>query len=211
MKVLAINGSPKAKGNTYHAIEMLGAELLKEGIELEIVHVGNQAIRGCTSCGMCAVNKNEKCIIETDIVNEIIQKAKDVDGIIISSPVYYSGIAGTMKSFLDRMFYVMGVNGSMLRHKVATAVVADRRSGGVSTFMQLNHYLTYSEMILATSNYWNVAFGRAPGEVVKDEEGTQIMRVLGKNMAWLLKLKEFGKEQVPAPERENKVFMHFIR
>lgn len=211
MKVLAINGSPKAQGNTYHAIMMVGEELKKQGIELEVVQIGDKKISGCLSCGACARNKNEKCIIEDDIVNETIQKMKAADGIIISSPVHYAGIGGTMKSFLDRAFYVSGVNGSLLRHKVGAAVVADRRSGGVSTFTQLNNFLNYSEMLMPTSNYWNVAFGRAPGEIEKDDEGHQIMRVLGKNMAWLMKLKEYGKDSVPAPERENKVYMSFIR
>lgn len=211
MKVIAINGSPKAKGNTYQAIMMVGEELKKEGIELEIVHVGNKRISGCLSCGACAKNQNEKCIIEDDIVNEAIQKMKEADGIIISSPVHYAAIGGTMKSFLDRAFYVSGVNGSLFRHKIGVAVVADRRSGGVTTFSQLNNYLNYSEMLMPTSNYWNVIFGRAPGEVEQDEEGKQIMRILGKNMVWLMKLKEFGKEHVPAPEKEKKVYMSFVR
>lgn len=211
MKVVAFNGSPKAEGNTYQAIMMVGEELKKEGIELEVVHVGNKMIRACLSCGGCIKSMNEKCSIPGDEVNEWLQKMKEADGIIISSPVHYAAIGGTMKSFLDRAFFVAGVNNSMLRHKVGAAVVADRRSGGVSTFTQLNNFLNYSEMLMPTSNYWNVIFGRAPGEVEQDEEGKQIMRVLGKNMAWLMKLKEYGKEGVPAPEREKKTYMSFVR
>lgn len=211
MKVLAFNGSPRKEGNTYHAIKMAAEELEKEGIEVEIIHVGNKAIRGCIACNGCARNQNEKCVIDTDEVNEWIQKMKEADGIILGSPVHYSSIGATMKSFLDRAFYVISSNGGMLRHKVGATVVAVRRSGGVTTFDQLNHYINYSEMLMATSNYWNVIHGTAPGEATSDEEGNQIMRVLGKNMAWIMKLVENGKGTVKEPEKENKVFTNFIR
>lgn len=211
MKVLAFNGSPRKEGNTYHAIKMAAEELEKEGIEVEIIHVGNKAIRGCIACNGCARNQNEKCVIDTDEVNEWIQKMKEADGIILGSPVHYSSIGATMKSFLDRAFYVISSNGGMLRHKVGATVVAVRRSGGVTTFDQLNHYINYSEMLIATSNYWNVIHGTAPGEATSDEEGNQIMRVLGKNMAWIMKLVENGKGTVKEPEKENKVFTNFIR
>jgi len=209
MKVVAFNGSPKKEGNTYQAIKTVAEELEKEGIEVEIVQVGNKAVRGCLACNSCATNKNEKCVIDQDEVNEWIQKMKDADGIILGSPVHYSGIAGTMKSFLDRVFYVSGKG--LLRHKVGAAVVAVRRSGGVTTFDQLNHYINYSEMLIPTSNYWNVIHGTAPGDAIKDEEGKQIMRMLGKNMAWLMKLVENGRGTVKEPERENKIFTNFIR
>ncbi|MBP2034036.1 multimeric flavodoxin WrbA [Clostridium algifaecis] len=209
MKVVAFNGSPKKEGNTYHAIKMVAEELEKEGIEVEIVHVGNKAIRGCLACNACERNKNERCIIDTDEVNEWIQKMKEADGIILGSPVFYSGIAGTMKSFLDRAFYV--ANTGILRHKVGAAVVAVRRSGGVATFNQLNNFINYAEMLIPSTNYWNVVHGTTPGEALEDEEGTQIMRVLGKNMAWLMKLFEKGKETVIEPERENKIFTNFVR
>ena len=210
MKVVAFNGSPKAEGNTYHAIKMVAEELEKEGIEVEIIHVGNKVIRGCLACNTCARSKNEKCVIN-DEVNEWIQKMKEADGIILGSPVHYSAIAGTMKSFLDRAFYVAGNNGAMLRHKVGASVVAVRRSGGVPTFEQLNNFINYSEMLMPTSNYWNVIHGTTPGQVVEDEEGKQIMRVLGSNMAWLMKLVELGKGKVEEPIRENKKFTNFIR
>jgi multimeric flavodoxin WrbA len=209
MKVVAFNGSPKKEGNTYLAIRMVADELEKEGIEVEIVHVGNKVIRGCLACNACARNKNEKCIIDNDEVNEWIQKMKAADGIILGSPVHYSGIAGTMKSFLDRAFYVAG--SGILRHKVGASVVADRRSGGVPTFNQLNNFINYAEMLMPSTNYWNVIHGTAPGEVAGDEEGRQIMRVLGKNMAWLMKLVENGKVTVKEPESENKIFTSFIR
>jgi len=211
MKVVAFNGSPNQEGNTYHALKMVAEELQAEGIEVEIVHVGNKIIRGCIACNECAKNQNEKCVLPGTEVNEWIQKMKEADGIILGSPVHYAAIGGTMKAFLDRAFYVASANQSMLRHKVGAAVVAVRRSGGVNTFDQLNNYLNYSEMLMPTSSYWNVIYGRAAGEVHQDEEGKQIMRVLGKNMAWLMKLVEFGKEKVKAPDRENKVFTNFIR
>lgn len=211
MKVVAFNGSPKKEGNTYHAIKMAAEELEKEGIEVEIVHVGNKVIRGCLACNGCVRNQNEKCVITGDEVNEWIQKMKEADGIILGSPVHYSAIGATMKAFLDRAFYVTTVNNSMLRHKVGAAVVAVRRSGGVPTFDQLNHYINYSEMLMPASNYWNVIHGTAPGEAAGDEEGRQIMRVLGKNMAWLMKLVESGRGKVKEPEVEDKIFTNFIR
>jgi len=209
MKVVAFNGSPNKKGNTYNAIETVATELEKEGIE--IVHVGNKLIRGCIACGGCSRNQNERCILEKDEVNEWIQKMKEADGIILGSPVYYSAIAGTMKSFLDRAFFVATSNGGMFRNKVGASVVAVRRSGGIPVFDQLNNYINYSEMIMPTSNYWNVAYGTAPGEVMQDKEGMQIMRVLGKNMSWVMKLVESGKSQVKENEKEDKMFTNFIR
>jgi len=210
MKVVAFNGSPHKEGNTWHALKMVTAELEKEGIETEIIHVGNKTIRGCSACGQCAKNKNEQCVLPGNEVNDWIQKMKQSDGIILSSPVHYSAIGGTMKSFLDRAFFVTSVNDNMLRHKVGAAVVAVRRSGGLPTFNQLNNFLNYAEMLMPTSNYWNVIHGRSPGEVTQDEEGVQIMRVLGKNMAWLMKLVEHGKGSVTPPEREAKIFFSFI-
>ena len=211
MKTLAFNGSPNKKGNTYHALQMVTGVLEKEGIATEIIHVGNKAIRGCLACGQCAKNQNEQCVQVDDQVNDWIQLMKNADGIIIGSPVHFSAIAGTMKSFLDRAFYVTGVNGSMLRHKVGASVVAVRRSGGLPTFNQLNNFLCYSEMLVPTSNYWNVIHGTKPGEALQDLEGEQILRTLGKNMAWLMKLVENGKGVISPPKREDKVWMHFIR
>jgi multimeric flavodoxin WrbA len=211
MQMVAFNGSPNREGNTYHAIKMVSAELEKEGIGTEIIHVGNKIIRGCTACGGCVKNKNEQCVLPGDEVNEWIQKMKQADGIVLGSPVHYAAMGGTMKSFLDRAFYVTSVNNGMLRHKVGAAVVAVRRSGGLPTYNQLNNFLSYSELVIPTSNYWNVIHGTAPGEVTQDAEGVQIMRVLGKNMAWLMKLVDHGKAAIAAPEREPKVFTNFIR
>ena len=210
MKIVAFNGSPNSEGNTFHAIKMVAAELAKEGIETEIIQVGNKAVRGCIACGQCVKSKNEQCGLPGDEVNEWIQKMKQADGIIFGSPVHFAGMAGTIKSFMDRAFYVTSVNDSMLRHKVGAAVVAVRRSGGLPAFDQLNNYLCYAEMLLPTSNYWNVIHGTRPGEALQDTEGAQIMRVLGKNMAWLMKLVEHGKGTIAPPEREGKIFMNFI-
>jgi len=211
MKVVAFNGSPNKKGNTYEAIKTVANELEKNDIEVEIVHVGNKVIRGCLACGGCSRNMNEKCVIDTDEVNEWIQKMKQADGIILGSPVHYSAIAGTMKSFLDRAFLVTSANGGMLRHKVGASVVAVRRAGGMPTFDQLNNYLNYAEVVIPTSNYWNVVFGRAQGEAKQDQEGQQIMSVLGENMAWVMKLIEYGKDHVKVPARKEKIYMNFIR
>ena len=210
MKVVAFNGSPKKEGNTYQAIKLVADELKSQGIETEIVHVGNKLIRGCTSCETCR-DKSERCVISNDDVNDWIQKMKAADGIILGSPVYYSGINGTMKSFLDRAFFVIGSNGNFLRHKVGVSVAAVRRSGGIPTVDQLNKYINYSEMLMPGSNYWNVIHGLMPGEVSGDAEGIQIMKVLGKNMAWTMKLIQNGKDRVEEPVQESKLMTNFIR
>jgi multimeric flavodoxin WrbA len=211
MKVVAFNGSPKKEGNTALALKLVTDELEKEGIEAEIVHVGNKVVRGCIACGRCREYKNEQCVLIDDEVNEWIQLMKQADGLLLGSPVHFAAIGGTLKSFLDRAFYVSGANGSLMRHKVGASVVAVRRSGGLPTFNQLNNFMCYAEMLIPTSNYWNVIHGTSPGEATQDEEGVQIMRVLGKNMAWLLKLVENGKGTITPPEQEVKSYMHFVR
>jgi len=199
MKVVAINGSPHKEGNTFHALNMVGTELIAAGIEFEIIHIGHKEIHGCMACNNCSKNRDEKCSIKKDDLNDWIQKLKNADGILIGSPVYYAGIPGTMKCFLDRVFYVAGSNGNLFRHKVGAAVDS------------LNHYLLYSEMILATSSYWNVIHGTSPGEVENDEEGVQIMHTLGKNMAWLLKMKDATSTTIEEPKKDRKVMTNFIR
>ena len=208
MNVVAINGSPKADGNTYQALKIVTDELEKQEISTEIIHIGNKSIRGCLACGACAKNKNEKCIID-DEVNDIIQKLKAADGIILGSPVYYASIAGTMKCFLDRTFYVAGANGGLFRHKAGASVAIARRSGEVATVDHLNHYFTIGEMFLPSSNYWNSAHGGRPGDVIKDEEGVQIMRILGKNMGFLIK--SVAQNSQNLPEKEQKIMTNFIR
>jgi multimeric flavodoxin WrbA len=210
MKIIAFNGSPRQEGNTYQAISMVAEELEKEGIEVEVIQVGNKVLQGCLSCRKCSKNQDERCAID-DEVNGWIQKMKAADGILLGSPVNYASIGATMKCFLDRAFFVSNANRGLFRHKVGAALVAVRRAGGVATFDHLNHYLTYSEMLIATSNYWNVIYGHALGEASQDLEGKQIMRVLGQNMAWLLKLVENGKGSVAEPAKESKISMDFIR
>lgn len=211
MKVIAFNGSPKREGNTYHALRLVLDEIEKEGIETEIIHVGGKQVHSCTACGMCAKNKDEKCVLKGDDVNLWIQKMKEADGILFGSPVHYAGISAVMKAFLDRAFYVVSNNGGLLRHKVAASVSAVRRTGGIPAIDTMNRYILYAEMVMPSSNYWNVIHGALPGEVEKDEEGLQIMRLLGKNMAWLMKVVDLGKKTYPAPEREKKTGMNFIR
>lgn len=209
MKVIAINGSPCKDGNTAYALAQVGAELQKEGIGFEVIEVGGKHVHGCIGCGKCAENQNEKCNFTNDIVNEAVVRMKEADGIVIGSPVYYSGIAGTMKCFLDRTFFIAAVNGNLFRHKVGASVVAVRRTGGSMTFNGLNHYLSISEMLVPSSNYWNVIHGLEPGDAAQDAEGVQIMQTLGKNMAWMLKMREVSKNMEPA--ESEKIFTNFIR
>ena len=212
MKVIAINGSPKAKGNTYHSLQIMGEEFAKQGIEMEIVHVGHKDIHGCIGCGKCGELKNEQCpSFPDDIVNEAVQKMKAADGIILASPVYYSGVAGTMKCFIDRAFYVGGVNGGLFKHKVGAALSVMRRTGGSSTLDCLNHYFTISEIPVASSTYWNAVHGMAPGEVEQDAEGVQTLVNLAKNMAWLVKMREATKDAVPSPDSVKAARTNFIR
>jgi len=207
MKVIAFNGSPRAKGNTHTAIEIVTKPLIENGVEVEVIHVGNKVIRGCLACNQCAKNRDEKCVID-DEVNGWIQKMKEADGIIIGSPVHYAGIAGTMKSFLDRAFYVGGMNGGLFRHKVGTSVVAVRRSGGMTTFNALNHYLNYCEMLMPTSMYWNVIHGTKPGDAHEDAEGVQLMETLGENFYYMLNIR---KSDIDGPKAKRKVYTNFIR
>ncbi|MBF7095948.1 flavodoxin family protein [Alkalibacter mobilis] len=211
MKVVAFNGSPKEKGNTYNGLYRISEILEKEGIETEIIHVGNKALSGCTACGTCGKKKDETCVIKNDEVNTWIQKMKEADGIILGSPVYYSGIAGGFKTFLDRAFYVGGANGGLFRHKVGAGITVARRSGETVALEQLNKYFLISEMMVPGSNYWNGIHGGRPGEVLEDLEGMQTMEILGENMAWLLKLIELGKGKITEPEKRQKIATNFIR
>ncbi|MFA9380156.1 MAG: flavodoxin family protein [Acetanaerobacterium sp.] len=207
MKVLAINGSPHKNGSTYTAIRLIADELEKQDITTEIVHVGADVIRGCTGCNHCSATGSGRCVFDDDAVNECLTKSEDVDGIIIGSPVYYSGISGTMKCFLDRFFYA----GHTLQYKVGTAVVALRRSGAVDTFHQMNNYFNLRDIIITPSHYWNALHSAAPGQTALDDEGVQVMRTLGKNMAWLMKSLAYSSETVALPTQEPRVFTNFIR
>lgn len=211
MKVVAINGSPNEKGNTALALETVAEVLRTEGIETEILCLGKANIRACIGCRRCYELKNNTCVFNDDCANEFIAKMIDADGIILASPTYFAGITGNMKGFLDRAFYVHAANGSLFRHKAGAAVTVARRAGATGAIDQLNKYLLYGEMILATSNYWDLAYGRAPGEAAKDPEGMQTMRVLAGNLAWILKLREAGRGTVAEPALESKEAYNFIR
>jgi multimeric flavodoxin WrbA len=211
MKVIGFNGSPHANGNTAGAMKIVFSELEKAGIETEMIQVGNEKIRGCMACHACVKKHDGTCIFDDDPVNGWIQKMIEADGILFGSPVHFSGVGGTMKSFLDRAFFVASANGGLFRHKVGASVAAVRRSGGIPTVDALNHFISYAEMIMPASNYWNVAHGRLPGEIDQDEEGKQIMEVLGRNMAWIMKTIDYSKEAVPAPGPVEKTWTHFIR
>ncbi len=218
MKVIAINGSPRAEGNTALALSEMARELsaaavamgIEGGIETEILHVGASTIRGCQACGACGRNKNERCIVATDPVNDAIQKMKAADAIILGSPVHYAGIGGTMKSFCDRAFYVAGANGGLFAGKVGASVVAVRRSGGSAAWQGLNFYLTISQMSLAGSSYWSIVHGALPGEAADDAEGMQTVRNAARNIAWLLAQKA-ATQQVARPEYDRGARTNFIR
>ena len=205
MKVLLINGSPNANGNTAMALREMEAVFAAQGIETEWIHVGNMAIRGCLACQTCY--KNAKCAID-DVVNEVAKKFEECDGMVVGSPVYYAGANSTLTAFLDRLFYSTRFDKRM---KVGAAVVAARRGGLSSTFDQLNKYFTISGMPVASGQYWNSIHGAKPGQAAEDAEGLQSMRTLANNMAFLIKSIDLGKQQFGLPEREKHVYTNFVR
>ena len=212
MKVIAVNGSPKADGNTAQALQIMLGEVQKKGIATEIVTIGNKTIHGCIGCGKCREVQNQSCIaFPNDTVNELLPKLIAADAIVFGSPTYFAGINGTMKSFLDRAFYVSAVNGGLFRLKFGAALVVLRRGGGTAAFDELNKYFQYSEMTIASGCYWTAAHGRIPGEVHQDLEGLRIIRTQGRNLAYLLQLAEYGKDHVQPPEPEPPVSTSFIR
>ena len=205
MKVLMINGSPRVGGNTAVALREMEKTFEQNGIEVETVQIGNQAIRGCIACGTCA--KKGQCVFD-DAVNEIAPKFAAADGLVIASPVYYASANGTLVSFLDRLFYSCHCDKRM---KVGAAVAVARRGGLSATFDELNKYFTINSMPVAASNYWNSVHGREKGEAAQDAEGIQTVRILAENMSFLMKSIALGKEQLGLPEAEPKQYTHFIR
>lgn len=203
MKVIAISGSPRVNGNTHYALERACKILNEEGIETEIITIGNKKISGCTACGFCS--KNGRCVIE-DEVNEIGEKLVKADGMIIGSPVYYANINGTLKSFLDRVFYTYG---KQFRFKLGAAVVSLRRGGAINAYNTINNYFGITEMIVTPSIYWNDVHGAAAGECEQDFEAMQMMEALGRNMAYLIKMK--AESKIVPPEKIQKVNTNFIR
>ena len=206
MKVLLLNGSPHAQGCTYTALCEVAGALEKNGIETEIFHIGTKPIAGCIACGSCL--KTGKCVFD-DGVNEFVEKAKQADGFIFGSPVYYANASGQISAFLDRTFYGKS---AIFEGKPGAAVVSCRRAGSTASLDQLNKYFTISGMPVVSSRYWNMVHGNTPDEVRQDKEGLQIMRTLGNNMAWLLKFIELGRENgVSFPEKEPAQKTNFIR
>ena len=205
MKVLLINGSPRANGNTALALEEMVKVFAQEGIETEIVQVGNKDIRGCLACTSCY--KDGKCVVN-DIVNECAAKFEECDGMVVASPVYYASANGTLISFLDRLFYSSHFDKRM---KVGASVAVARRGGCSATFDQLNKYFTISGMPVASSQYWNSVHGAAQGQAKEDAEGLQTMRTLAKNMSFLMKSIALGKDQFGLPEKEAPQRTNFIR
>jgi len=205
MKVLLINGSPRLNGNTTLALEEMKPVFGEYGIETEEIRVGNKQIRGCIACGTCF--DKGKCVFD-DLVNETAKKFEDAEGIVVATPVYYASANATTIAFLDRLFYSTHFDKTM---KVGASVAVCRRGGSSATFDELNKYFTISNMPIASSQYWNSVHGRDPGEAAQDEEGLQTMRVLARNMAFLMRSIALGKEQFGLPEKEPWTPTHFIR
>ena len=214
MKVILVNGSPHKEGCTFTALSEVSKTLNKEGIDTEIFWIGNKPLAGCTACRSCG--KTGKCIFN-DSVNEFLDLAQSADGYIFGSPVHYAAASGAITSFMDRAFYT-DLHGSLtsgvsrFKLKPAACVVSARRAGTTATFDQLNKYFSLTQMPIISSRYWNIIHGATPEQVMQDLEGLQVMRVLGRNMAWQLKLMEVGKKNgVPMPEQEEYIFTNFIR
>lgn len=206
MKALLVNGSPRAKGCTYTALTELAKTLEAEGIETEIIHVGNKDVRGCIACRKCHSTGSGKCVFD-DIVNEVAPKLAEADAFVIGYPVYFASPAGGVVSFLDRLFFsTLNTDKTM---KVGAAVVSCRRGGNTATFDMLNKYFTMNGMPIVSSQYWNMVYGGRPEEVLEDKEGLQTMRTLGRNMAFLMKSIQMGKEKLGLPEKEPAIFTNF--
>jgi multimeric flavodoxin WrbA len=210
MMVLLVNGSPNEKGCTYTALEEVAGTLNAEGIETEIFQIGTKPLSGCLACFKC--QQLGHCVFNDRVV-DFLNIAKDADGFVFGSPVHYAAAGGAITSFMDRVFFSDTLSGKQSFYlKPAAAVVCARRAGTTATFDQLNKYFTISEMPVISSRYWNMVHGLTPEEVKKDLEGMQIMRILGRNMAWFLKCKEAAiKAGVSFPEREERIATNFIR
>lgn len=205
MKVMMVNGSPHAKGNTFVALEEMRKVFEAEGVETELVHVGNKAVRGCVACGAC--RKTGKCAFD-DAVNETSALFEECDGLVVGTPVYYASANATVIAYLDRLFLSTHFDKTM---KVGASVVVSRRGGSSSTFDEMNKYFSICGMPIATSQYWNMAYGREPGEAAQDAEGMQTMRTLARNMTFLMRSIALGKEKYGLPEKEEWTPTHFIR
>ncbi|MDA8079953.1 MAG: flavodoxin family protein [Nitrospiraceae bacterium] len=186
MKVVAFNGSPRKEGNTSIALRTCLDEISKEGIATELVQLGGSDIRGCRACYKCFENKDMKCI-QQDILNSCVRKMVEAEGVLIGSPTYFSNVSTEVKAFIDRAGLVARANNHLFKRKVGAAVVAARRAGATHVYSSINFFFGISHMIMPGSSYWNLGYGRNPGEILKDEEGMTTFRELGQNMAWLIK------------------------
>ncbi|MDR1394668.1 MAG: flavodoxin family protein [Deltaproteobacteria bacterium] len=211
MKVLLLNGSPHEKGCTYTALAEIASELTLEGVDSRIFWVGRQPVSGCQGCGGC--QKKGRCVLDSGPVNEFVGLAAEADGFIFGSPVHYASACGTVSSFLDRVFYsARAAGGQIFYLKPGAAVVSARRAGTTAALDQRNKYFTISQMPVVSSGYWNNVHGFTPEDVRKDEEGLYVMRVLARNMAWLLKSLEAGRQSgLARPRTEEPKVTHFIR
>jgi multimeric flavodoxin WrbA len=187
MKVVALNGSARKDGNTAMLINTVFEELKKEGIETEMIQMAGKKIQGCLACYKCFKNKDRRCSVDRDILNGIIAEMEKADGILLGSPTYFSDVSSGMRAFIERCGFVGRANQYMFKGKVGASVVAVRRAGAVQAFTSMNLFLHYMQMVMPGASYWSLAVGRDPGDVLKDDEGMQTMRDLGRNMAWLLK------------------------
>ncbi|MEA1887588.1 MAG: flavodoxin family protein [Bacteroidota bacterium] len=187
MKVIAVNGSPRKKGNTELLLKEVLSVLEKHEIDTELIQIGGEKVKGCTACMKCKEKKDGKCHEDNKLLNEVISKITDADGILIGSPVYFSDITPETKSLLDVAGYTLRAAGNPLKRKVGAAVVAVRRAGAIHTFDSINHFFMINEMIIPGSSYWNIGIGKEKGDVLNDAEGLKTMQTLGENMAWLIK------------------------
>ena len=186
MKVVGFNGSARSDGNTAILLRTVFAELEREGIQTELVQLANEHLQGCGACYRCFKQKDERCAVDTDPINEYIAKMAAADGILLGSPVYFADVTANMKALIERTGMVARANGDLYQRKVGAGVVAVRRAGAIHAFTSLNHFFTIGQMIIVGSSYWNVGIGREPGAVSSDEEGIRTMQRLGQNMAWVL-------------------------
>ena len=208
MKVLLVNGSPKKEGCTYTALKEVEKALNEEGIDTEIFWIGTKPISGCIACRTCQTKK--ACVFD-DVVNEFVKKADSADGFVFGTPVHYAAMSGSLTSFMDRVFYSSS-GSNIFKHKPAAGICSARRAGTTATYDQLNKYFGINQMPIISSRYWNMVHGATPEDVKKDEEGMQIMRILGRNMAYYLKCIEAGKNNgVELPKQEITNFTNFIR
>ena len=208
MKIIGINGSPRANGNTKAALDVMGEVFAQENIDFEVLHIGHQ-LGPCSGCFRCA--KTHACTLPDDGLNDMYQRLTQADGVVFGSPVYFASITSGMRCFMDRMGCIDMNNGRQFRFKVGVPLVVARRAGAVNAIDELVHYINYAQMIIPGSLYWPLVYGNKPGEVAQDPEGIQTVQVLAQSMAYVMKAMAAGKEQVPLPELPRKAYTNFVR